>query len=296
MTSSSRRTIRTVDKVKPRGWALRHGPALLLAPGLAFLLFVFVGPIVLLLARSLFDPDFTLEHYQRMFAVPEYMEVLTISFEIALVSTVASLICSYPLAYVVTVVSPTWRAVILALVLLPFWTNILVRVYSWMLILQTTGVLNTALIKWLGVLHEPLPLMYNFSGVVIGMVHYLVPPMVLILYSVMRSIDLRLVDAAQGLGAKPWRAFWRVFVPLSMPGVRAATVLIFILGLGFFVTPALLGGRREITIAMLIDTNFAELLNWGFGSALAVALLVVTLVGLLLYYWWLGRQTVGLPQ
>jgi ABC-type spermidine/putrescine transport system permease subunit I len=281
---------------KPRGWAMRHGPALLLAPGLGFLLFVFVGPIVLLLSRSLFDPDFTLEHYQRMFAVPQYMEVLIISFKIALISTVVSLVCGYPLAYVLTVVNPTWRAVVLALVLLPFWTNILVRVYSWMLILQTTGVLNTALVKWLGVLDEPLPLMYNLSGVIIGMVHYLLPPMVLILYSVMKSIDLRLVDAAQGLGAKPWRAFWHVFVPLSMPGVRAATMLIFILGLGFFITPALLGGRREITIAMLIETNFAELLNWGFGSALAVALLVITLAGLLVYHWWLGRQTVGLPQ
>lgn len=296
MTSTAARIGRTGKARKPRGWALRHGHVLLLAPGLAFLLFVFVGPIVLLLARSLFDPDFTIEHYQRMFAVPEYLEVLTISFEIALVSTVVSLICGYPLAYVLSVASPTWRAVILALVLLPFWTNILVRVYSWMLILQTKGVLNTALVEWFGVLQEPLPLMYNFSGVVIGMVHYLLPPMVLILYSVMRSIDLRLVDAAQGLGAQPWRAFWHVFVPLSMPGVRAATVLVFILGLGFFVTPALLGGRREITIAMLIETNFAELLNWGFGSALAVALLVVTLAGLVVYYWWIGRQSAGLPQ
>jgi putative spermidine/putrescine transport system permease protein len=106
---------------------------------------------------------------------------------------------------------------------------------------------------------------------------------------VMRAIDLRLVEAAQSLGADPYRAFWRVFLPLSMPGVRGATTLIFILGLGFFVTPALMGGRKEITIAMLIDTQFSELLNWGFGSALAVVLLTVTLLGLAVYYWLLGR-------
>jgi len=175
-------------------------------------------------------------------------------------------------------------------VLLPFWTNILVRCYSWMLILQTKGLLNTALVDWLGLFSEPVPMMFNFAGVAVGMVHYLLPPMVLILVSVMKSIDFGLVRAAQGLGATPWRAFWRVFVPLSMSGVRAACVLIFILALGFFVTPALLGGRQDITIAMLIDTQFNELVNWSFGSALASMLLVVTVAGLLLYYGLAGRS------
>jgi ABC-type spermidine/putrescine transport system permease subunit I len=174
--------------------------------------------------------------------------------------------------------------------LLPFWTNILVRCYSWMLILQTKGLLNTALMDWLGVSSQPLPLMYNSVGVAIGMVHYLLPPMVLILYSVMKSIDVGLVRAAEGLGASPARAFWRVFVPLSMPGLRAATVLIFILALGFFVTPALLGGRSDITVAMLIDAQFTEIVNWGFGSALAGVLLAITVFGLLLYYSLLGQR------
>jgi ABC-type spermidine/putrescine transport system permease subunit I len=159
-----------------------------------------------------------------------------------------------------------------------------------MLILQTKGLLNTALTDWLGLSSQPVPMMFNFVGVTVGMVHYLLPPMVLILYSVMRSIDSGLVRAAEGLGAPPLRAFWRIFIPLSMPGVRAACVLIFVLSLGFFVTPALLGGRRDITVAMLIDAQFTELVNWGFGSALASVLLAVTAVGLLIYYGLLGPR------
>ena len=216
--------------------------------------------------------------------------MLAYSFKVAAITTALALALSYPYAYLLTIVSPPARALLIFIVLLPFWTNILVRCYSWMLILQTRGLLNTALTDWLGLSSQPVPLMYNFIGVTVGVVHYLLPPMVLILYSVMRSIDVGLVRAAEGLGAPPLRAFWRVFVPLSMPGVRAACVLIFILSLGFFVTPALLGGRRDITVAMLIDTQFSELVNWGFGSALASVLLAITAVGLLVYYSLIGQR------
>lgn len=263
---------------------------LLLLPGVAFLLIAFVLPVLLLLSRSLFDPAFTLDYYRRMLVVPAYLDVLIFSFEVAIASTALTLLFGYPYAYALTILPPAWRGFLISLVLLPFWTNILVRCYSWMLILQTKGLLNTLLVDVFGAFTQPLPLMYNFVGVMVGMVHYLLPPMVLILYSVMRAIDLRLVDAAGGLGASPTRAFWRIFVPLSMPGVRAATVLVFILSLGFFVTPALLGGRKDITVAMLIDTQFTELLNWGFGSALAVVLLIVTVGGLAIYYGTLGPR------
>jgi len=269
---------------------LRSGRALLIAPGLLFLCVAFVLPIALLLSRSLFDPAFTLDHYRRLLSVPAYAQILVYSFQLAVATTALTVILGYPYAYVMTLASPAWRAFLTAVVLLPFWTNILVRCYSWMLILQTKGLLNTALMDWLGVSSQPLPLMYNSVGVAIGMVHYLLPPMVLILYSVMKSIDVGLVRAAEGLGASPARAFWRVFVPLSMPGLRAATVLIFILALGFFVTPALLGGRSDITVAMLIDAQFTEIVNWGFGSALAGVLLAITVFGLLLYYSLLGQR------
>ena len=267
----------------------RAGTALLLLPALLVLAAAFVIPLLLLLSRSLFDPGFTLQHYAKLWTVPAYLDVLVYSFEIAAISTALTLLLGYPYACAITLATPFWRAVLISIVLLPFWTNILVRCYSWMLILQTKGVLNTLLVDWLGLAERPLALVYNPIGVLVGMVHYLLPPMVLILYSVMKAIDLRLVRAGEGLGATPLRAFWRIFVPLSLPGVRAGLVLIFILSLGFFVTPALLGGRRDITIAMLIDTQFTELLNWGFGAALAAVLLVTTLLGLFFYYAALGR-------
>jgi ABC-type spermidine/putrescine transport system permease subunit I len=274
-------------------WTVRHGPALLLAPGLVVLLIAFVIPITLLLSRSLVDPAFTLEHYRRLVSVPQYVDILIYSLQLAAITTALTLAVSYPYAYVLTIASPRWQTIMISIVLLPFWTNILVRCYSWMLILQTKGLLNTVLVDWIGLFSQPVPLMFNFAGVTIGMVHYLLPPMVLILFSVMNSIDIRLVRAAEGLGAPPFRAFWRVFIPLSMPGVRAACVLIFILSLGFFVTPALLGGRGDITIAMLVDAQFTELVNWGFGSALAIVLLVVTVAGLFLYYSLAGRSSLS---
>lgn len=276
---------------RPQG----NGPLLLLLPGVALLCLAFALPIAVLLSRSVFDPGLTLMHYRRMFEVPQYLAVLGYSFQIAALSTFVTLLLGYPYAYVLTMASPLWRATLISLVLLPFWTNILVRCYSWMLILQTKGLLNTLLVDWLGIFSQPLELMYNSIGVLVGMAHYLLPPMVLILYSVMKSIDLTLVEAAEGLGAPPFRSFWRVFLPLSMPGIRAATILVFVLSLGFFVTPALLGGRRDMTIAMLIDTQFSELLNWGFGSALAVVLLAITVGGLMLYYTALGRRALVAP-
>jgi putative spermidine/putrescine transport system permease protein len=276
---------RGVSASRPKGWRSHiSAPQLLLVPGLAFLALAFMAPILLLLSRSFLNPDFTLRNYQRLLAVPEYAQVFLISFEMAAVTTILSLIFGYPLAYVMARVSNSWRTAILAIILLPFWTNILVRCYAWMLILQTKGILNIALVDWLGLFPSPLALVYNFTGVTVGMVHYLLPPTVLILYSVMRLIDVQLLDAAESLGARPWRAFWRIYFPLTAPGLRAATILIFIMGIGLYVTPALLGGRRELTIAMLINTQFTELLNWGFGSALAVILLLVTLAGLYLYY------------
>ncbi len=271
----------------------RLGTTLLLLPGVAFLALFFLLPVGLILAQSLFDPGFTLRFYAQLFSGPDYLAVLWVSVKIALVTSALSLVLSYPVAYLLVVARPGVRAVMLGFVLLPFWTNLLIRCYAWMLMLQTKGFVNTALVSWLHVLTEPLPLMFNFTGVVIGMVHYLVPINILVLYSVMGTIDLRLVQAAQGLGANPLRAFALVFVPLSLPGVRAASLLIVVIALGFFVTPALLGGRTETTIAMLVNTYFGDVLNWGFGSALAALLLAVAIGGLVGSFA-MQRERVGL--
>jgi ABC-type spermidine/putrescine transport system permease subunit I len=274
----------------------RFGPAMLAAPGIVFIVLFFVVPVGLILVQSVLDPGFTLAFYRRLFSASEYLTVFSISFKIALITSVISMLVSYPVAYMLVVAPPSIRAVMLAAILLPFWTNVLIRCYAWMLILQTTGVLNELLFNWLHVLAAPQPFVFNLTGVIIGMVHYLVPINILVLFSVMKSIDLRLVQAAKGLGANPLRAFGAVFVPLSMPGVRASAMLIFVISLGFFVTPALLGGRREITVAMLVSTYFSDVLNWGFGSALATVLLALSLIGLSLYFAFQPKATPAVPR
>lgn len=268
-------------------------PMIMMAPALIVLGLVLILPLTMLLSRSIFDPDFTLQHYARALSTSAYLEVFWISFEISFISTAVCLLIGYPTAYVLSQQQGTTRAILIGFILLPFWTNILVRCYAWIILLQTRGIVNMTLVDWLHVIPQPIPLVFNFAGVIIGMVHYLLPPAILILDSVMRTIDPRLVAAAQSLGATPRRAFYRVFLPLTMPGIRAATILIFIMGLGFFVTPALLGGRRELTISMLINVEFTEMINWGFGSALAVALLVITMFFLYLYYLFQPQKSLG---
>jgi ABC-type spermidine/putrescine transport system permease subunit I len=236
----------------------RFGPAMLATPGLVFIVLFFVVPVGLILAQSVLDHGFTLAFYRRLFSAPEYLTVFSISFKIALITTIISMLLSYPVAYLLVVAPPLVRSAMLTAILLPFWTNVLIRCYAWMLILQNQGLLNEVLIDWLHVQTAPLALVFNLTGVIIGMVHYVVPINILVLFSVMKTIDLRLLQAAKGLGANPIRAFAAVFVPLSMPGVRAAT--------------------------MLVSTYFSDVLNWGFGSALASVLLVLSLIGLSLYF------------
>ena len=274
----------------------RFGPAMLAMPGIVFIVLFFAVPVGLILIQSVLDPGFTLAFYKRLFSAPEYLTVFAISFKIALITTAISMLMSYPVAYLLVVAPPLVGSVMLTAILLPFWTNVLIRCYAWMLILQTGGVINALLVNWLHVLTAPLPLVFNLTGVIIGMVHYVVPINILVLFSIMKSIDLRLLQAAKGLGANPLRAFTTVFVPLSMAGVRAAAMLIFVISLGFYVTPALLGGRREITVAMLVSTYFSDVLNWGFGSALATVLLVFSLVGLALYFAFQPKATRVVPS
>ncbi len=274
----------------------RFGPIMLAVPGIAFIFLFFVVPVAIILVQSVLDQGFTLGFYKRLFSAPEYLDVVAITFKIALITSVISMLVSYPVAYLLVVAPPAVRAVMFTAILLPFWTNVLIRCYAWMLILQTNGIVNDLLVNWLHVFTAPLPLVFNLTGLVIGMVHYIVPINILVLYSVMKAIDLRLLQAAKGLGANPLRAFAAVFIPLSMPGVRASGMLIFVIALGFFVMPALLGGNREITVAMLVSTYFSEVLNWGFGSALAVVLLAFSSVGLFFYFMFQRKVALAGPK
>lgn len=270
---------------KERQWRF----LLLLVPALAFLAILFAYPLVDILLRSIGGPGvFTLEHYQRVIDRPVYLRVFWITFQIAFTVTVLALLLGYPLAYVLATARRRTASVMLIFVLMPFFTSILVRTYAWMVILGPQGLLNQALdAVGLG----PMTLLYNRAGVLIGMTYALLPYMVLTLFSVMRGIDRRLLQAAHNLGASNWQAFLRVFLPLSFPGIAGGSLLVFILALGYFITPRLMGGDRDQMVAMVIENQVELALNWNFAAALAVLLLLITLIG-----FWLYDRIVGLQS
>jgi putative spermidine/putrescine transport system permease protein len=275
--------------VRARNWT--SPPLWLLLPALGFLAVFFAYPLVDIVLRSLRTDDavgLTLANYQAFLGRPIYLRVLYLTLEIALVTTVLSLVVGYPIAYVLANARPTTRAVMMTFVMLPFMTAILVRTYSWMVILRPNGVVNGLLI-WLGL--GETQLIYNRTGVLIGMVYTMLPYMVLTLYSVMRGIDGRLVAVAKSLGASSWSAFWRIYFPLSMPGVAGASMLVFILSAGFYITPRLMGGDRDQMLASIIAYQVDVLMNFNLASAMAVVLLVLTLLCFVLY-----ARLVGLKQ
>ena len=255
-----------------RYWRSRQGLAL--AGSLTFFVAVYLYPLSRLVVWSLFSPTFTLEHYAKLFGEPAYFRAFRNTSEISLGVTAIALLLGYPLAYLMTVASRRARAIMIVLVLVPFWTSVLVRTFAWMVILGRRGLVNQILIGW-GLVDRPLALIYNMVGVQIGMAHVLLPFMVLPLLSVMSRIDASLVTAARSLGASPGQAFLRVFLPLSLPGVSAGCVLVFLLAVGFYITPALLGGEGQVTFATLIELVVRDLLDWNFGASLGVFLLTV---------------------
>jgi ABC-type spermidine/putrescine transport system permease subunit I len=268
------------------------GLFVLLVPALVLLLALFVYPIVRLLVTSVYDQGLlTLQHYERIVQVDLYLRVMRTTFTIALQVTAICLVLGYPLAYFLSTVRTRTARLLLILVLIPFWTSILVRTYAWMVLLQRQGVINRWLIE-LGLIEEPLRMMYNRIGVLVGMVHVLLPFMVLPAFAVMRGIDRDLIRAAQNLGASPLQAFLRVFFPLSLPGVAAGSLLVFILALGFFITPALMGGRTDIMIAQLMEDQIRTQLNFPFAAALGTVLLAVTLVIFIVYNRLLGLDKI----
>jgi len=253
--------------------------AWLTVPAVLFLLLFFLVPLVTIGARSVTDPTLGFGNFAEVFRSNVFRGVFLNTLYISLVVTLVCLMLGYPYAYLMTHVSKSWAGVMLLVVLLPFWSSLLVRTYAWVVILQDSGIINSFLIN-AGIVEEPLPLVRNFRGVVIGMVHILLPFMVLPIYAVMQRIDLSFVKAAGNLGASPFTAFRHIFLPLSLPGVYAGSLLVFVIGLGFYITPALLGDPRQAMLGEIVAQQVGDLGNWGIGSALALILLIVTLVAL----------------
>jgi ABC-type spermidine/putrescine transport system permease subunit I len=244
-------------------------------PALILLFAFFLFPVVRMLGFSV--EGGTLDWYAKALGEGLYLRVFWNTFEIALLVTLICLLLGYPLGFLIATTTPGWATLGFIFVLLPLWTSVLVRTYAWMVLLGRNGVLNRLLMDS-GLTTDPIPLLHNFTGVLIGMVHVLLPYMVLPIYGAVRRLDPAIVSAAAGLGASDWRIFWRIYVPLTLNGIFAGSVLVFVLSLGFFITPALLGGGRVIMIAVLIEQQVRETLNWPFAAALSAVLLAFTLV------------------
>jgi putative spermidine/putrescine transport system permease protein len=249
---------------------------------LGTLLFIPVGWLFFL---SFFEMDgFTLENYSRMLTEPAYYRIFLTTLELSVYVTALAVLLGYPVAYMMAILPPRAASFCLMLVLIPFWTALLVRTYAWLVILQRRGVVNSLLMQW-GLIEEPLQLVHNFTGTLIGMLHIMIPFLVLPLYANMRAIDRDYTRAAASLGASPVAAFWRVYLPLTVPGLAAGTVMVFVICLGFYITPQFLGGGRVTTISMKIQQNVATYFNWGAASSLGVVLFVMTL----LIFWGFSR-------
>ncbi len=255
------------------------GPAFLLLGALLFM------PVGWLFWLSLYDEGgFGLGNYARMVNEPAYITVFVVTFQLSLLVTGLAVLLGYPVAYMIALLPGRWATVCLMLVLVPFWTALLVRTYAWLVLLQRRGIINTTLMKW-GLIDTPLPLVHNFTGTAIGMLHIMLPFLILPLYANMKVLDRDYVRAAASLGAGPVSAFWRVYLPLTVPGLAAGTVMVFVLCLGFYITPQFLGGGRVTTISMKIQQNVATYFDWGAASSLGVVLFAVTL----LIFWVFSR-------
>jgi putative spermidine/putrescine transport system permease protein len=265
-----------------------------MVPILLFLLAAFVYPVAQLLWLSFFGKTdtFTTEHYYRLFTAPVYFTVLRNTFEIAGWTTLLCVVGGYPIAYLLATTTNRTRNSLILWVLLPFWTSFLVRTFAWIVLLGRRGALNN-LLESAGLIEAPLTLLFNMTGVMVGMVHALMPLAVLTMLSVMETIDRNLMPAASTLGARGGQAFWRIYFPLSLPGVAAAGLLVFITALGFFITPALLGSPRQTMITQVVIQQVEEMLNYPFAGAIAMLLLATALFVFYLYDRALGMTTLA---
>lgn len=252
-------------------------PIVLTGPALAVLLVVFGIPMILLFLNSLNAPQFSLANYKAFFSQSANIRVLFQTIEISVVATAICLLIGYPTAYLIVAASKRLRMALIVLVIIPYLTSGLVRTYAWIVILGDRGLINNLLFDR-GLISSPVPLIYNRMAVYVGMVHIMLPMIILPLVSVMMGIDKSLMAAARSMGARPFAAFWRVFLPLSMPGVRSGSLLVFVICLGFYITPAALGGLGDAMLSTFIASQVQASFNMARVAATAFILLAVAIV------------------
>ncbi|SFC70926.1 spermidine/putrescine transport system permease protein [Polaromonas sp. OV174] len=257
----------------------RTGLLALVSPALLLVTVIMVLPVGWLFYLSLLSDagQFSLEHYQRMWEQPSYARTFLVTFQVSLLTTGICILLGYPLAYFLSELPKRTANLCMIAVLLPLWTSLLVRTYAWLVLLQRRGLINNWGIE-LGLWDQPLELVHNLTGTLIGTVHVMLPFIVLPLYAGMRGINRDLLKAAANLGASPTRTFWQIFFPLSVPALATGSLIVFILCLGFYITPAVLGGGKVIMVSSRIANDIEIFFNWGAASALGVVLLALTLI------------------
>lgn len=263
---------------------------LLLTPSLLWLVVFFIIPMLIVIAVSLSSRTpygeiifrWTPGNYARFFDAL-YISIFAQTLFVAAVTTVCTILMGYPLAYYIAGMPPQIRQKGLILCMIPFWINFIIRSYAWVIILRTQGVINTILLK-LGIVDLPVQFLYNEGAVMVGMVYALLPFMILPVYVSIEQLDHRLLEAAADLGASPFRAFHKITLPLTMPGIAAGTILVFISSLGMFVIPDVMGGSKAALVGNVIQNQFLSARDWPFGSALSILLALLSLVLIFLYY------------
>lgn len=266
-------------------------PLTLLLPAILIITLFFIVPLVEIFVRSVSDPVLGFQNYAWVVTNENVLRVLVRTFVTSLAVTVITLLLAYPYAYLMTIVGDSARSVLTLFIMLPLWTSILVRTLAWFVLLQDTGPINDIL-EAIGV--GRVPLIRTPFGVALAMTQVLLPFMVLPLYSAMAKIDKRLLPAAASLGAHPIVAFFKVYLPLSRPGIFAGSITVFILGLGFYIIPALLGSPNETMVSALVYLQVSQFLKWGQGTALGIFLLIIT-IGLLVLASKLAKGTSIFP-
>ena len=265
-----------------QGWAL-------ISPTMLYLILFLILPLILIVVLSFMTRGpygnivyrFNLDNYIRL-ADPLYFRILIYSLRVALITTVLTIALGFPVAYYIARSPERQRSALLFLILVPFWTNFIIRIYAWIMILRTEGLLNNLLLN-LGIIQVPLNILYTPTAVTIGMVYEFLPFMVLPLYTSLEKIENALLEAAADLGARPWQAFLRITLPLSVPGMIAGSILVFIPAMGMFVVPDLMGGAKTVLVGNLIRNQFLTARDWPFGAAASMVLLLLTLMFTLVY-------------
>jgi putative spermidine/putrescine transport system permease protein len=253
------------------------------------LLAFFLLPAAYIVQASILDPEFTLRHFQSALTTSVYVQVFLRTVQVSLVVALATAVIGYPIAYFINLQPRHRQFVLLFLIFVPMWMSVLIRSYAWIVVLGRDGIINGALIST-GLADAPVRMLYTTGAVYLTMVQILLPVQIIACFSAMTEIDMDLVRAARVLGAKPAQALRRVFLPLSLDGAITGSVIVFMLSMGFFITPALIGGRRDVMIANMIDFH-VQRLNWGFASALALLLLAASIV-IVVFMRWLGSLLV----